>query len=334
MDVEKKNDIWTLVIGKVHRNLECSEEKAYQEVANSDDTKRILKQVQFLYSRVKCGFAIQNINKEKNWNRINHEISYVSPIRRFFPPLVRYAALFIIALSIGVFASRFINRTQSLANNRLEVVDGQMSRLALSDGTKVWLNAGSAIEYPSCFDSDKRQIILNGEAQFKVFHNSKVPFEVTTKFGLVKVYGTTFNVASYDDDPVFSVTLVEGKVAVENIHGDHIATLNPSEQLIIDKKTGEISLRKVDTRFYTSWINGRILLEDTKLSDLSRILKRWYNVDINLVGEKVGDLQVSGTIIKNKPLEPFLKILERMYGIRCEMKINSDKKDEITIYKN
>ena len=121
---------------------------------------------------------------------------------------------------------------------------------------------------------------------------------------------------------------------MKNNKGNYLATLNPSEQISINKITGETNLRKVNTAFFSSWIEGKILLEETKLSALSIILERWYNVDIDFVGENTGDIQISGTIIKGKPLDLFLKVLERMYGIKYELIVNPDKKDEVIIYKN
>ena len=130
------------------------------------------------------------------------------------------------------------------------------------------------------------------------------------------------------------VTLIEGKVVVENNNGDYLATLNPSDQIRINKLNGKFTLQKVDTVFYNCLAEGKLLLNDTKLSDLTKILKRWYSFEIKFMDKKAGDIKISGTIIKNKPLDLFLKVLERSYGIKYEMVINDDKKDEILIYKN
>lgn len=332
---EMSNKTWELVVGKVHRNLDENEEKLFTEIENSKDTKIALKQAKHLYAKSLNSFFIQHINKEKNWKYINNGISHSAQLTKLVTSFSKYAAIFLLAISIGIMLPKsFIKNSQPLAYNSIEMEWGQMSKMTLSDGTKIWLNAGTKLEYPTTFDSQKRSVRLNGEAQFKVAHNNKIPFEVVTKTGIIKVYGTTFNVASYDDDPEMVVTLIEGKVAIENDKGDQLAILKPSEQISISKQTGEAKLKLVDTQFYSSWIDGKILLQETKLADLAILLKRWYNVDISLVGENTGDLRISGTIIKDKPLDPFLKILARMYGIKYETKSNNDKKDEITIYKN
>ena len=325
---------WELVVGKVHNNLDEEEEKLFKKIENFQNTENDLTQARYLYSRSLSSFLIRHINKEKNWRYIYNEISHSIQLAKLITSFSRYAAIFLLALLMGIMLPKSITTSsQSLTYNSIEMEWGQIGKATLSDGTKIWLNAGTTLEYPTTFDSQKRIVILNGEAQFKVAHN-KIPFEVVTKTGIIKVYGTTFNVASYDDNSEMVVTLIEGKVAIENDKGDELAVLNPSEQIRISKQTGEAKLKLVDTQFYSGWISGKVLLQETKLTDLANLLKRWYNVDINLVGENIADLRVSGTIIKDKPLAPFLKILERMYGIKYEMKSNIDKKDEITIYKN
>lgn len=329
------NKTWELVVGKTHNNLDDEEEAQFREIENSEDTKKALKQVKYIHAKSFNSLLLRHINKEKNWKYISKEINPSSQLIKRITLFSKYAAIFLLAILIGIMLPKSNKKkAHPLAYNRIEMEWGQMSKMILSDGTKIWLNAGTTLEYPTTFDTHKRSVKLDGEAQFKVAHNNKIPFEVITKTGTIKVYGTTFNVASYDDDPEMVVTLIEGKVAIENDKGDQLAVLKPSEQISISKQTGEPKLKLVDTHFYTSWINGKILLQDTKLADLATLLKRWYNVDINLVGENIGDLRISGTIIKDKPLDPFLKIMARMYGIKYEIKSNDNKKDEITIFKN
>ena len=335
MKEAENNQIWELIVGKINNSLNTEEEAEFEKIRDTEEVKRALKQAKQIHSKSSNSFLIREIDKEKNWKYIHYHISNQAQVRKLTIQFSKYAAIFILALSIGIMVPRWFNdKFNEATYNRIEMEWGQMSKMTLSDGTQVWLNAGTTFEYPTTFDTKARAVILNGEAQFKVAHNSKIPFEVKTKSGIIKVYGTTFNVASYDDDPKLVVTLIEGKVAVENNKGKCIATLNPSEQISINKQTGKVNLQKVNTEFYNSWIDGKIRLEKTKLSDLAIILKRWYNVDINFIGENVGNIQVSGTIVKGKPLDLFLKILERMYGIRYELIANSNKKDEVIIYKN
>lgn len=337
MHMSKTNSdrIWKLCVGKVNNSLDAEGEKEYEQIKDLEEAKKALRQAKQIYSKSSKSFLICKIDKEKNWKHINSRISHDARVRRLIIHFSKYAAVFLMALLIGIMVPKlFRYPLPEITNNRIELEWGQMGQLTLSDGTRVWLNAGTTFEYPTTFDTKNRSVILHGEAQFKVTPNKRIPFEVKTKSGIIKVYGTTFNVSSYEDDPELVVTLIDGKVTVEDSHGGHLAALNPSEQISINKSSGKATFRKVDTEFYTSWINGKILLDETKLSDLISILKRWYNVDIKLVGGNTGDIQISGTISKGKPLDLFLKILERMYGVKYTLTTHNNKKDEVIISKN
>ncbi len=328
------DEIWKLCVAKVNNSLNTEGKKEFEKVKDSDDAKKALQQAGQIYSGSSKSFLIQKIDKGKNWRYIESRISADARVRRFIIHFSKYAAVFLVALFMGIILPKlFRYPSREITYNRIELDWGQMGQMTLSDGTRVWLNAGTTLEYPATFDTKSRSVILDGEAQFKVTPNRKIPFEVKTKSGIIKVYGTTFNVASYEQDPEMTVTLVEGKVTVEDNHGGFLASLNPSEQISIDKSSGKAMLKKVNTGFYSSWIEGKILLDETKLSELTSILERWYNVDIRLVGINAGDIRISGTIIKGKPLDLFLKILERMYGLRYEIITNNYKKDEVIIYK-
>ncbi len=335
MDKTDFNRTWELAVKQIHNSLNAEEESEFEKIKGSVHAKKIIRQARQIYAKSLNSFFIQSIDKEKNWKSISNRIRHKSLTRRILINSPKYAAIFLIALIIGTMVPRLLNiEPHETANNKIEMEWGQMGKMTLSDGTKVWLNAGTIFEYPTNFDTKKRSVSLNGEAQFKVAHNDKIPFEVITETGIIRVHGTTFNVAAYEDDPEMTVTLVEGKVSVENTNGNKLTILKPSEQVGINKLTGKATLRKVDTHFYSSWTEGKILLDGTKLSDLAKTLERWYNIDIKLRGKELGDLKISGTIAKNKPLDLFLKILERMYGVEYEFIIHNDKKDEILIYKN
>jgi len=335
MDRQEKENIWELVVAEANNSLDENSKAELETIINSDEARQALKQARQVHSKSSDAFLIDKIDKDKNWKYILNRINKSNPFRKIYISIARYAAVFVLALILGVFAQKlFLNNSTPSGSNLVTMEWGQMGKMSLSDGTQVWLNAGTSFEYPSSFNKKERLVKLDGEAQFKVTHNKTLPFVVQTKSGKIKVLGTTFNVSSYDDDAELIVTLIEGKVTVENSNGDYLTTLNPSQQLCINKLTGEAKLKQVDTKFYSSWIEGKIVLEDTKLSDLTLILKRWYNVDILLEGEGTGDLMISGTILKGKPLDLFLKILERMYGINYELKINNNSKDVVIISKN
>ena len=125
--------------------------------------------------------------------------------------LCKIAAVIAITVSIGLF---FLQQNGGDAMHTVTVPSGQRANLTLPDGTKVWMNARTEIQYPGVFSKSKREIKLNGEAYFEVSHNAKHPFIVHTNKCSIEVLGTKFNVEDYADSKDFSTALIEGSVKV------------------------------------------------------------------------------------------------------------------------
>lgn len=117
--------------------------------------------------------------------------------------------------------------------NTVTVPQGQRVHLTLSDGTKVWLNAKTKMEYPQSFKvSDQRIVKVDGEAYFEVSKNKEKPFIVKTTKGDVEVLGTKFYISAYATTDVFETSLIEGKVKVHTAYED--MTLYPKDKAVLE----------------------------------------------------------------------------------------------------
>jgi len=161
--------------------------------------------------------------------------------------------------------------------NKLVIPYGKRSQLELADGTKVWLNSGSVLEFPSAFTGDIRKVNLTGEMYVEVVKDTHKPFIVNTPDFQVKVYGTTFNVSAYDDTQ--SVVLVEGSVGVKTTSNKE-TILMPNDMLAY--RDNEWSKEQVDVIQYTSWKDGYILLNQTSISDVLKQVERYYNLSFTI----------------------------------------------------
>lgn len=163
--------------------------------------------------------------------------------------------------------------------NSLVIPYGKRSSLTLSDGTKVWLNSGSVLEFPAQFRGVKREIhLLSGEMYVEVTPDKKRPFHVQTGDFNVKVYGTKFNVSSYADSPR-SVVLVEGRVSLQPAGKEEIF-LSPSEQAVYSGN-GTFTTRKVDVNHFISWKNGYLEFSKTPMTEVLQQVGRYYNLSFN-----------------------------------------------------
>lgn len=202
-------------------------------------------------------------------------------------------------------------------NNELIIPKGGEYQVVLADGTKVWLNSASRLIYPQSFMGKERRVVLFGEAFFDVAHDTERPFVVETSRMSVKVLGTRFNVNDYDDNEEVSTTLVNG--SVEIVSGDQQAfRLVPGEQAY--GKENELEKREVNVRLYTSWIDGKFLFNNTELEEIAKQISRWYDVDIFFSSESVKKVRFTGAIVKFKPLEDLVRMIESTSQVRFSVK--------------
>ena len=194
------------------------------------------------------------------------------------------------------------------AMNILIVPYGKRSKVVLPDGTHVWLNSGSTLEFPSAFTNDKREVYLSGEMYIEVAHSKNKSFYVYTSDFNVKVYGTRFNVSSYADSHSSSVVLVEGSVSLQ-AEGRPGLRLSPNEQAVYTER-GVASTQKVDVRSFISWKDGYLTYEDTPMTEVLKQIERYYNLSFNYEENiTLQELTCTGKIILSDNLDNVMTTL-------------------------
>ncbi|NGM62463.1 DUF4974 domain-containing protein [Sphingobacterium sp. SGG-5] len=203
---------------------------------------------------------------------------------------------------------------------RLATPKGGMYSVTLSDGTQVWLNAESTLEYPSHFGTGVRVVRLDGEAYFDV---AKVegakrtgghllqPFIVISRGQRVEVLGTKFNVSVYGDQPELKTTLVEGSVRLvqgENEKGPSVI-LKPGQQGIVSEGALAIGVKTVDTESLIAWKDGYFYFNNTPTVELMKEVARWYDVEVVYKGKMPNDT-FSGKVKRNTTLMGLMEILQ------------------------
>jgi ferric-dicitrate binding protein FerR (iron transport regulator) len=203
---------------------------------------------------------------------------------------------------------------KNTAMNKIVVPYGKRSQLELSDGTKVWINSGSALEFPATFTDDTRTIHLAGEIYVEVAEDRKRPFLIHTADFQIKVYGTKFNVTAYRDRSVQSVVLVEGQVGVEMSDREE-AVLQPNERLSFYGE--QVSRETVDVIKYTSWKDGYLVLKQTPIADVLKQMERYYNLSFDIYDSV--DLQTvtcTGKIYLSDSLDNVMKTVSLLSSTR------------------
>jgi transmembrane sensor len=224
---------------------------------------------------------IDTSKKENNW--------------LFFSKLI--AVSFIgCCLMLGYFISQQIEETKpstSLEFITKENSIGRKSQFKLPDGTKVFLNSDSRLEFPKEFDGNQRRVKLMGEAFFEVMKDKASPFIVEVGEDEIKVLGTSFNAQHRQD---LTVALLTGSVEIEDTSGNTF-NLSPNEMLV-KEKDGKVSKRTFDPLQISGWKDNYLIFEDDPIEEVLSKLRRWYGLEIEFSGSVRDNWSYSGVYHK------------------------------------
>lgn len=213
--------------------------------------------------------------------------------------------------------------------NQIQVPYGKTAQLALADGTKVWLNAGSQLVFPNHFNgTDSRDVMLLGEGFFDVTHNEGQPFRVLTNELTYTVLGTSFNIRSYAGSAVNSAVLVEGSLQVEEnaVFNKERVILKPGEKSLFVNNSGQLDVQHVNTSIYTSWKEGFLTLEKNNLRTLIHQIEHYYNCDIAISNELLKmPTQLSGKLMLDTNAEQVYQALCDLSGLSYSIENNQVK---------
>jgi ferric-dicitrate binding protein FerR (iron transport regulator) len=214
------------------------------------------------------------------------------------------------------------NAAEAVGYNTFTVPRGSKPlSLTLSDGSRVWLNVGSGLTYPTAFNGKERRVTITGEAYFEVAHNAAMPFRVQHDDITISVLGTHFNVNTYEDEAAERVTLLEGSVLVSKKNASRL--LQPGQQASIShdeinsiKVAGDVNLDEV-----MAWRDDKFRFgESMDIGAIMRQISRWYDVDIEYKG--LVKQRFWGSISRSVNVSQVLNILEATGGVKFTVEGN------------
>ncbi|GHU72900.1 anti-sigma factor [Bacteroidia bacterium] len=185
-------------------------------------------------------------------------------------------ALLFVSTAIGVHEWTIRNNREIFA---VDAPMGQKSKLILPDGSAVWLNAGSQIQYTGGYNLRDRTVALTGEAYFEVAKQTKKPFIVKLRDYDIEVKGTKFNVSSYHNEKYISTSLMEGSILLRYNNKEY--AMKPGDMALLDIETKQFTLHHTNTTQYRSWTEDRLEYSEISIAELFNRLSRQYNVRIH-----------------------------------------------------
>ena len=206
---------------------------------------------------------------------------------------------------------------ESVVDNRLITQGDEEYWVTLEDGTKVHLNYGTTLKYPTRFSDDSRTVYLDGEAYFYVAKDAKRPFNVVTPNGTVREYGTSFNVNTHDEIGKTKVVLVEGSISVINSRGNEYR-IKPGELAIVEASSQRIQISKVNIDPYIAWNSGRFVFDNCPLEKLMDKISLWYGKKVIFMSDDARQMCYTGDIDRYSSITLVLKAIRNVTGLEIE----------------
>jgi transmembrane sensor len=284
-------------------------------------------------------FAQEKFNEKAAYEKFLKNIERIQPesssnsAKRLMSGTLRWAAIALLLIGFGSLLFYIINdQTPQMEASIYEFIVpvGSRSNVILTDGTSVWLNAGSSLSYSRNFGINDRSVYLEGEGYFEVERESKHPFTVIASEVEVTALGTSFNIKSYPDEDVIQTTLVSGSININRTGRSETEkglTLEPNQQLTYYRATKQLSVssgadekdilkkreqeetkriadvnlprailrRGVNPEIFTSWKDNRLILDDEPFEKLAIKLERRFGTTIIINDEDIRRRRFKGS---------------------------------------
>ena len=220
-----------------------------------------------------------------NWNKLIQKIQVRSNKKRTiyrFLNIAAAAAILIVVFLAGItFGEKFINKVKTTTYSKIISPKGNKTQVVLPDSSKVWLNSGAELWYPSDYSAINREVWFRGECFFQVEKDPFHPLIVHGSQLQVRVYGTSFNIKVDEAGDLTDVMLVTGKIEVLNKQGENITNLLPGQELVYSNGIGKVRVAE-NIEAQTSWIHNLLIFKNQPFEEVIYYLNSWYGVNIQL----------------------------------------------------
>lgn len=267
---------------------------------------------------------IETVDVTSAYTKVQSQIFEGNKKIQLITILTRVAAVLFIPLLIASSwllynKERNPDHSTTFVTQEITCPPGMRSQVILPDGSKVWLNSESTIKFRIPFSEDIRKVDLVGEAFFDVIKNPKQPFIVKSANVGVKVYGTRFNYKAYQEDKNIEVILEEGSVGltVSAVGMDKKTRLIPSDRAVIAKESNAIDIKNEKIEKYIAWHTGKLVFENTPMSEVALMLERWYGIEVIVKNPEIMDYSFT-TTFDNQSLFEVIELLEISSPIRIK----------------
>lgn len=169
------------------------------------------------------------------------------------------------------------------------------------------------------FGVERRDVFLSGEGYFEVAKDAKRPFFVNADKLKIRVYGTSFNVNTYNLANVETV-LVEGKIGIQETNSDIEYSVMPGQLALYNREKGTMEIRDVDVRPYVAWKEHEFMFDNESLEEIMNTLSLWYDVDVILPDGKFETTAFTGHLGRYEEVSHILDAISGVTQVKFSVK--------------
>ena len=311
----------------------CSEaevEQILKWIALSDANQKELFGMKVLAAKEQFNKLSQDDETNRAYNEFLRINKYKEDLKQQITKKImigfaRYAAaiVLLIGFSTGIW---FGVVKQPKSNDLITMSAGEnevVRQVILEDGTKVWLFEKSKIEYHEHFDKYSRTLSVEGKVYFEVAKDTKRPFRVDVGGYIVEALGTAFEVTNYKNKEQFDVLLVEGSVLIKDPRQKSLSTILPGQGIVVNTAINKFQLNQVDTKAYTSWINGVLEFDGMTFPEIAKILERYYDVKIILNAPESMTQHLVGSLSLKKDIATMMRAIQIVVPIKYDVSVDT-----------
>jgi transmembrane sensor len=284
----------------------------------SEQNRKAFEQIKKIWEISHITAAVEEPDLEEAWNKVNRATGgKIIPIN--LRQYLKIAASLLIVLSISLYFYAILNTPKQIV---VTTQAGEQKEILLADGSQIWLNEKSTLEYPEEFRGEQREVSLTGEGFFNVTRNEKKSFVVNARGSVTKVLGTSFNIREVQSGTI-EINVVSGKVAFfkQGIENDKVlltAGDKASLAMAAEKPVKEIN---ADLNFL-AWHTGKLVFKKSTLQDALPVFEQYFRKKIILENKSLNTCLFTSSFDKPS-LEDILKTLHAIYGLNYEIRENT-----------
>ena len=323
-------NIWNKLMKYHAGELSAAEKEEIEQWVNASSANRsVFAEVKLIRDASRQSESGGKYNVDNAWKKFDQwmqsekDLQRSVKIRSLTYQALKYAAIVILAVSVGFGISNFFTDRQEVAEFSFNVPKGHRSSVVLDDGTKVMLNSGSEMQVWLNHTAERR-VKLTGEAWFEVAHDADKPFFVDTERFSVEVLGTSFNVKSYPDDEISHFFLSEGKVQLSNLLGENLV-LSPGQYVAVSSDESFTLKASPGAETLLSWKEGKYYFRQETLSEIAKLIERAYGLEVEFATPQISGEKYTGSLSVDEHVSDLMNKLVLTSGFPLSYKLEDRK---------